>query len=712
MTTKTAPPRRGALLSEILPPEERAIEAVVARYMRVSGAVTRVARTLSGRDDLRVVLGASSRASEQEVVIDPGLFSAAYSRHAPVSAEETALASALHEVIHLVSADFDQTRPLPIDWVPEDQPYPTEAGEEIGLFDALQVAGGPPAEVLFFAIEDARQERHGLKDYPGARSVLQDIYRNSTRGAIKAAGPLTRFTIACFLTVGHYADDRELERRLDSRSGAAWADSRSILAAVSEAADPWKVGGMALKLVKIARAHGLLQAAQTDETARNRTRRQEAEKEAMTEGLDRVRLFSPIVADADHYHETRQAAEGPSYQDLRSAETDQVTNEGINQLLRVSQAPLIYLPTGLSGTLSVARVPETFRSFAPMGKEALLETAGEWHLDRRRVAGELYPLFIANQRRGLRSGFDAGDLSPHAALLLGGGLYQRMFERRSVPTRRSYSVSVLVDGSASMLQPRRLAAPGDRRPWGLAAAMLGAWTLAAMCSELRVDFEVSLFNRAFVAKVDDTEWTYSRRRTAAISDLRQSHGSAADRLVSTVNHYVLSEFHEPWRRSDDLLAGLFWTALKGSEAGLEARRNPRKTPPVSLFEKGANVDELNVTYAARRQADHGARVRVLVVLADGMTRGSVEALNKSVQEVEGQGTTVLGIGVGDDTVASAYRHNQVISRPDELANSMVTGVRMALRRGLARDGNDAWWIREGRISTENGMAINHRQRSA
>ena len=231
--------------------------------------------------------------------------------------------------------------------------------------------------------------------------------------------------------------------------------------------------------------------------------------------------------------------------------------------------------------------------------------------------------------------------------------------------------------------------------------MLGAWTLAAMCNELRVDFEVALFNRAFAAQVDDTEWTYSRRRAAAISELRQSHGAAAERLTSTVNHYVLSAFHEPWRRSDDLLAGLFWTAAHSSEAGIEARRDPRRTPPVSLFEKGANVDELNVTYAAGRLVNHGARVRVMVVLADGMTRGSVEALARSVEEVDGRGTTVLGIGVGDDTVVSAYRHHQVISRPDELANSMVAGVRMALRRGLALDGEDTWWIRAGRQQTGN-----------
>ena len=688
--------RDRSLLAEILPPEERAIEAVVGRYQRVASAVTRVARTLTGREELRVVLGASSRVSEQEVVIDPGLFQAAYGRQAPVTPEETALASALHEVVHLVSADFDQRRPLPRDWLPENADPPGE--EEVPLLEALDRAGGPPAEALFFAIEDARQERQGLASYPGARSVLEDLYRASLSGAISRHGPLTRFAVACFMTVGGYLETGPLERRLDARSGAAWHDALGILEMASVADDPWEVAGLAMRLLAVARAHGLMSGGRFNEHPADRHDREQAEKNAMIDGLDRVRLFSPVIQDAEHYNETRSGTKQPTDRNSRPGEMDKASGEGTDQLLRVSQSPVVYLPTGQSGKLAVGRVPEPFRRFAPRGRTALLDAAREWSVDQRHVAGELYPLFVANQRRGLRSGFDAGDLSPHAALLLGGGLYERMFERRSISTRRSYAVSVLVDGSASMLQPRRLAAPRDRRPWGLAAAMLGAWTLAAMCNELQVDFEVALFNRAFAARVDDTEWTYSRRRTAAISELRQSHGAAADRLTSTVNHYLLSSFNEPWRRSDDVLAGLFWTAAKTGEAGLEARRTPKEAPPVSLFEKAANVDEFNVTYAAERLANHGAQVRVLVVLADGMTRGSLEALARSVEEVDGRGTTVLGIGVGDDTVVSAYRHHQVISRPDELANSMVVGVSMALRRGLAMYGDDTWWLRAGRQS--------------
>src|SRR5690606_41467397 len=65
------------------------------------------------------------------------------------------------------------------------------------------------------------------------------------------------------------------------------------------------------------------------------------------------------------------------------------------------------------------------------------------------------------------------------------------------------------------------------------------------------------------------------------------------------------------------------------------------------------------------------RSRVLIVLADGMTRGSVEALQAAVSAVEGTGTTVLGIGIGDDTVFDAYQRAEVVERPDRLAVAMV-----------------------------------------
>ena len=265
-----------------------------------------------------------------------------------------------------------------------------------------------------------------------------------------------------------------------------------------------------------------------------------------------------------------------------------------------------------------------------------------------------------------------------------------MFERRDLPTRRAYAVSLLVDGSASMLQPRPLPG-GYKAPWPMAAATLGAWTLARLCDELQVEFEVALFNRAFAARADDTEAAFNRRRLDTTGALRRSQGGHADRLTRTVNHYLVKAFDQRWQVAEDHLAGLFWTAAHPADAAAEARRDPAESPPVSMFEKAANVDELNVSHAAERLGRRPATVRMLVVLADGMTRGSVETLAATVDAAEHSGITVLGIGIGDDTVTTAYGRHQVVERPDELTRAMISGVRSALRRSIALTGGDTWW---------------------
>ena len=105
--------REQTFLSDLIGPEERAIEAVVSRYQRVAPAVTRFARTLAKNPNLRVRLGSEAAASDDEVVCDPRIFQAAYTRNAPVTPDEVALASALHEVMHLVTTNLDETRELP-----------------------------------------------------------------------------------------------------------------------------------------------------------------------------------------------------------------------------------------------------------------------------------------------------------------------------------------------------------------------------------------------------------------------------------------------------------------------------------------------------------------------------------------------------------------------------------------------------------------------
>jgi len=677
------------VLSEVLPPEERAIEAVVARYQRVAGAVTRFARTLSGNENLHVRLGTQSAAARDEVVVDPGVFQAAYTRAAPVTATEVALASALHEVVHLVATDFEDRRSLPREWFPDD--YKGELPEEeVSLLDALREAGGVAGETMFFALEDARQEAQLFVGYDGARSVLADLYLSSVPDAMANTRPIGQYALAAFLITAGYLAKDDLQRMTEPHVTAALDDAAAFLEAASETTDPWEVAGLALQVLQVAKLHGLVTDAAAGETLADRTQREEDEAEALGDGVDRVRIVSPVLRDAEGYDDAKGSAEAMASDQGRLDQTDQAGDPSTDQIVRISEAPTVYLPTGQGGKLLVDRLPHRFGRFAPEGRAALQKAAVEWGVAQRRVSGELFPLFTANQRRGLRSGYDAGDLSPYSALLLGGGLYERMFERRAVSTRRSYAVSLLVDGSASMLQPQ-LRGPVQRRPWAMAAATLGAWTLARLADELQIEFEVALFNRSFAAVEDDSEQSFSKRLTATTAGLRRSQGGAADRLSRTVNHYLIKSFDDRWRAAEQRLAGLFWMASHPKEAATAARRDPDTAPPVSMFTKAANVDEFNVSHAAHRLIARGASAGMLVVLADGMTRGSVDALTKSISAIEDSGTTVLGIGIGDQTVESAYRYHQVVARPDELAKAMVDGVRSSLAKAISQWGGDTWW---------------------
>src|SRR5690606_22325374 len=189
-----------------------------------------------------------------EIVCDPRVFQAAYNRNAPVTPDEVALASALHEVVHLVSTDLDEQRPIPPDWprITED-PLPDE---ELDLLTALERAGGPVAEKFFFALEDARQECQGLRAYPGARAVLADLYRAAFPSAVANSGPLSQFALGCFLIVGDYLDREVLEKRFEARAAVALDDATEPLREAAAAADPCALGAIALRLTALARARG------------------------------------------------------------------------------------------------------------------------------------------------------------------------------------------------------------------------------------------------------------------------------------------------------------------------------------------------------------------------------------------------------------------------------------------------------------------------
>ena len=154
---------------------------------------------------------------------------------------------------------------------------------------------------------------------------------------------------------------------------------------------------------------------------------------------------------------------------------------------------------------------------------------------------------------------------------------------------------------------------------------------------------------------------------------------------------MAKRFSDQWRANEGTLAGLFWMASSPQDAVRIAKRDIGAAPPLAMFEKASNVDEFNLAHAAERLSSRNVSHRIIVVLADGMTRGSVEALAATAASIDRGGTTVLGIGVGDDTVQAAYARNAVVQRPDALAAAMINGVRSALFRSISTGGGGTWW---------------------
>ena len=358
MRVRQQPGVRSSFLREMLPPEEQAIEAVVSRYQAVAPAVTRFARSLADNPKLRVVLGPAAAVTNDEVVCDPRLFQAATNRAAPVTAPEMALASAMHEVVHLLSTNFDEP-------FGPDETNGALNGEE-DLLDFLAREGGPVAEILFFNLEDARQEVQGLVNYPGVRSVLTDLYLSALSFAISKSGPLGQFTLGCFLYCGSYIEREALERRLNSRAQQALADAYPICVKAGNETDPREVAKHALALHEIARAHGLLTSVREEGTQAQKRMVQKVDAEAAADGADMVRLPSPVLRNTESYRDVQRAAEARAGVSDRKGASELAGDASTDQLLRVSEAPTVYLPTGMGGKLVVTAAPTTFADLPAM----------------------------------------------------------------------------------------------------------------------------------------------------------------------------------------------------------------------------------------------------------------------------------------------------------------------------------------------------------
>ena len=104
---------------------------------------------------------------------------------------------------------------------------------------------------MFLTIEDARQETQNLDVYPGARSVLSDLYLSALPAAMGRARPMGQFALACFLAVGGYQSLEDLQRGADAPVAVALDDAAETLDDAAAASGPWESAGIALRLLAV-----------------------------------------------------------------------------------------------------------------------------------------------------------------------------------------------------------------------------------------------------------------------------------------------------------------------------------------------------------------------------------------------------------------------------------------------------------------------------
>ena len=203
-----------------------------------------------------------------------------------------------------------------------------------------------------------------------------------------------------------------------------------------------------------------------------------------------------------------------------SKSTDDKLNLMDDHISKVGASTTIYFPSGNTAKVVENKIPNNYKNLYKNGLETYESLLQQWNLPIYKVTNKIKPYFIHNQKRQRISGFDQGDLSPHVPIMLASGRYERMFEQKQRLSNKSYAISLLIDGSGSMIEKNK----DELHPWSLASALIGASYLSQICFELDIDFEVSIFNRAFASEHTENEDTYNKRKFAVSSMLNRTYG--------------------------------------------------------------------------------------------------------------------------------------------------------------------------------------------
>ena len=621
---------------------------IIEIFQKISPAITRLIQSETDNANIVINLGKTKSKNKNEININPSILVNAVS-DSELEFKELIIGTVVHEAIHSMeeynfNVDEDLTK------------YKDDTEGLTNIDEVLEVLAGPFGKYIFEILVHSYDEFQFVKNFNGLRSILEDIYKESSIN-IKNLKPFNKFLTLLFHNITGYVELdiekypknikeplKETLRVLDNFS----YDKNLIEDTID----------ITIEITDICRRYNLLPDVD-NQTLGERRESIENFEDSVIDDLNKVLIPSSTNITSGNTLEKFLGKKGADSEDEKLNFMD-------DHVSKVGTSSTVYLPNGKVSKLLSTNLPKSFKNLYTNGLNTYNSLLEEWDLPVFKVTNKIKPYFIHNKKRLRISGYDQGDLSPHVPLMLASGRYERMFEQKQRLSNKSYAVSLLIDGSGSMLEKDK----GDFYPWSLSAALIGASYLAQICHELDIDFEVAIFNRSFAADELENEELYLKRKMAVSSMLNTNYGSNAEYYFNTTNHYFIKKFDDSWKENYEKSIGLieFSRNLRESLDKIESNLDH---PPASMFERGTNVDERNIMFSTKRLLEKGSKTKLLAVLSDGMTRGSLEDLKSSINYASKVGIDVIGIGIGERGTWKEYINKTQINEPEELIHSIV-----------------------------------------
>ena len=621
---------------------------IIEIFQKISPAITRLIQSETDNANIVINLGKTKSKNKNEININPSILVNAVS-DSELEFKELIIGTVVHEAIHSMeeynfNVDEDLTK------------YKDDTEGLTNIDEVLEVLAGPFGKYIFEILVHSYDEFQFVKNFNGLRSILEDIYKESSIN-IKNLKPFNKFLTLLFHNITGYVEldiekyPKNIKEPLKEtlRVFDNFSYDKNL---IEDTID------ITIEITDICRRYNLLPDVD-NQTLGERRESIENFEDSVIDDLNKVLIPSSTNITSGNTLEKFLGKKGADSEDEKLNFMD-------DHVSKVGTSSTVYLPNGKVSKLLSTNLPKSFKNLYTNGLNTYNSLLEEWDLPVFKVTNKIKPYFIHNKKRLRISGYDQGDLSPHVPLMLASGRYERMFEQKQRLSNKSYAVSLLIDGSGSMLEKDK----GDFYPWSLSAALIGASYLAQICHELDIDFEVAIFNRSFAADELENEELYLKRKMAVSSMLNTNYGSNAEYYFNTTNHYFIKKFDDSWKENYEKFIGLieFSRNLRESLDKIESNLDH---PPASMFERGTNVDERNIMFSTKRLLEKGSKTKLLAVLSDGMTRGSLEDLKSSINYASKVGIDVIGIGIGERGTWKEYINKTQINEPEELIHSIV-----------------------------------------